>query len=124
MPATEKMGIGDNVIARLGRLTGKRTSRPVREKINFRSNVHAIQRGVDLSQRQGCALQQQMVPSLQLNLGIAYFGAKQFEGAVAPFRRTLELRPDLEVARLLLAQGLRLVEPDADPHRQVRRKAD
>lgn len=45
-------------------------------------------------------------PIYHLNLGIAYFQAKQFGAAVGPFRRAVELDETLTIARLLLAQAL------------------
>lgn len=44
---TEKLGVGDNVIARLGNLVGKAWSRGTREKISPNANVHAVLRGPD-----------------------------------------------------------------------------
>jgi tetratricopeptide (TPR) repeat protein len=53
------------------------------------------------------------VPVYHLNLGIAYFQARQFAAAIGPFRRAVELDGSLTVARLLLAQAL-AVNDDLD----------
>jgi hypothetical protein len=43
----EKMGVGDNVIAKLGKATSKAWSRVLGEKVRPRGNVHAVLRGPD-----------------------------------------------------------------------------
>jgi len=48
MSGNEKMGIGDSVVAALGKLTGKLTTRPAREKMGARANVHVLHKRGDL----------------------------------------------------------------------------
>jgi len=48
MSGIEKMGIGDSVSAVLGKLTGKLTTRPAREKMGTRANVHVVHKRGDV----------------------------------------------------------------------------
>jgi hypothetical protein len=48
MSGTEKMGIGDSVVAALGKLTGKLTTRSYKEKMGARANVHVVHKRGDL----------------------------------------------------------------------------
>lgn len=44
---TEKMGIGDSVVAVLGNVTSKTHARPLRGKLGMKANVHVVLRGAD-----------------------------------------------------------------------------
>jgi len=46
--SNEKMGIGDSVAAVLGKMKGKLTTRPVREKMGTRANVHVVHKRGDV----------------------------------------------------------------------------
>jgi len=48
MSGIEKMGIGDSVAAILGELKGKLTTRPAREKMGTRANVHVVHKRGDV----------------------------------------------------------------------------
>jgi len=46
--SNDKMGIGDHVATVLGKLTGKLTTRPAREKVGTRANVHVLHKRGDV----------------------------------------------------------------------------
>jgi hypothetical protein len=103
MSSNDKMNIGDSVVAILGNLTGKLTSRPAREKMGARANVHVVHR------RNGAVLADYWGENLVTDVGDGHISKRIIEGDTEDIITGMKLGNDSATAEAKNGAGAGMV---------------